>query len=325
MKDYRHLVTGALQATEISSPTSYRWFGALSAPIPPDAEAAMSAEDARRFLHYALKNRLYADFYCPGEARPPLEPLSSPSRVGGTSAFLATLSEANQGSGSREGGWQVIRTDGEFLVVERQGLQVWAHPREVSDEGGRVTVTMPKELFRLSPGFYMALSDCELPEEDFSQQIRYYFNLQPGAAAALMRSLTTGLNRGRVAFRLKVVDDANRYSRSDAGVLYAHRRDLPAVLAQVEMSCRELDPPLKPSTPAFVQELAPGLGFAENPPDASESFGTSRCELLAEALLRAHEQSIVEINDQLAIVDECFAQAGLTLEAPYLNSRADNA
>src|SRR5262245_27191015 len=98
MKDYRHLVAGVLAETEITSSTSYRWFGAVNAPIPPEAEAAMSAEDARRFLRYALKNRLYADFYCPGAARPDLQALPSSQRAGGASTFLAALSDANQGS-----------------------------------------------------------------------------------------------------------------------------------------------------------------------------------------------------------------------------------
>jgi lantibiotic modifying enzyme len=75
---------------------------------------------------------------------------------------------------------------------------------------------------------------------------------------------------------------------------------------------------LKPLTPAFTKELAPGLGVAENPP-GGESFGLHRCRVLAEALVKSKEGGKKSVKAALATVERCFADAGIVLEQPYLN------
>jgi hypothetical protein len=166
----------------------------------------------------------------------------------------------------------------------------------------------------------MALGDCELTQDDPYQQIRYYWNIEASGAAPLMRLLTTRLNQQRIPFRFKVIADEASYVRTDAGVLYAHRCDLAAVSAVVEECYLHLGPRLKPLTPAFTQEIAAGVGFAESPPDPAESFGTARCEVLAEAILRAHEASATGLDERMAVVETCFVEHGLQLDAPYLNA-----
>jgi hypothetical protein len=37
----------------------------------------------------------------------------------------------------------------------------------------------------------------------------------------------------------------------------------------------------------FTRPLAPGIGFAENPFSSAESFGTSRCKIIAQGLVNA--------------------------------------
>jgi hypothetical protein len=323
MKNYRDMLREVLRAIDIVSPTSYRWFGVPCATMSPQAEAVTAPQDARAFLRYALKNRLYADFYCPGVARPSVE-MTAP-RTGTMSAFLRSLSEANCGSGSRDPGWKVLGSDGPFEVVERLGLRIWAHPTEVTAQASAtqptdatVALTMPKELFRLSPGFYMALGDCEFPEAETSNQIRFYWNLGANAAIPLMQSLTKRLNQRRVPFRLKVIDHEAGYSRTDAGVLYSQREAFTEVSGAVEETYNELNHWLKSRTPAFAQELAPGLGFAESPSDPNESFGTARCEQLAEGILRAQERHAADPEVRMSIVEACFVEAGVSLDTPYL-------
>jgi hypothetical protein len=324
MKDYRELICEVLRAVEINSPTSYAWFGVPSVVVSAEAQGAITRQDARMYLRYALKNRLYADFYCPGVVRAPADYHSAQIRT--ISPFLRAISDANAGSGSSSHGWRFLRNDGDALVLEKHGLHVWVNPTEVvanaltGDDGDyHIAVTMPKELFRLSPGFYMALGDRDLSDDVPEAQVRFYWNLDAQAAAPLMNLVTTSLNQRHIPFRLKVVDSETGYSRTDAGVLYVYRDDQEVVVELVEEIYEQLTPCPKWRTPAFALALAPGLGFAENPLDLTESFGTARCDLLAEGILRAHERRAGNVSERLGVVESCFKEASITLDAPYLN------
>jgi hypothetical protein len=77
---------------------------------------------------------------------------------------------------------------------------------------------------------------------------------------------------------------------------------------------------LKASTPAFTKPLAPGLGLSEDPAGGLDSFGMTRCGLLADAALRAAELGAVTIPERLDVVAARFAEDGIDLDAPYLNS-----
>ena len=79
-----------------------------------------------------------------------------------------------------------------------------------------------------------------------------------------------------------------------------------------------LTPHLRPEIPAFTLALAPGVGLAE---DADgESFGIRRCSLLADAIVRAHEQGIAGLEARVEAVAVRFAAAGVSIDAPYLES-----
>jgi HopA1 effector protein family len=328
MKDYRRLTLDLLRALEVDSATTYRWFGVVHEVVTGQSRAVMAPGDCRRALTYALQNRLYSDFYCSGGARaandiPPI------SRLCTMSPFLRSLSVANAGTGSRDSGWQVLRREGEFLVIERHGITIWAHPSEVVEVsaaplGGTecAAVSMPKELFRLSPGFYMALGNCELPMDQPGGEVRYYWNLQAQIAATAMGLLTTRFNKFNIPFRFKVLADEASYTRADAGVLYLRREDIETAGPVVEESYERLRERMKARTPAFTRELAPGLGFAESPSDLRESFGTSRCQRLTEGILRAHERQVSDLDGRLQVVEDCFVEAGITLDAPYLGPPA---
>ena len=69
--------------------------------------------------------------------------------------------------------------------------------------------------------------------------------------------------------------------------------------------------------PVFTKTLAPGLGVAEDP-GYTESFGQHRCRLLAEGLVRGHEQRIHNLEDRLRVVSDCFRAEGLDLDPPFL-------
>jgi hypothetical protein len=282
---------------------------------------AMGADTARSYLCDRLQAQLYASFYCAGGAVPH-QPQRMTDRPPGPSPFVDSLSRANSGGGSRESGWTVVRNDDDGrLVVRRRGLSLWARPEEIQGPdlapGSEVSVTLPPELLRLSPGFYMALGDEELDAEE--PVVRHYWHLRSEGGAALVAAATRELNGAGLPFRLKVLIDPSGYSRCDAGVLYSAWRDraevaglLPSILAGVAMH-------LRPSTPALTKPLAEGLAVAESPP-GGESFGMHRCGLLAEAAVRAFELDLETSGEQLDLVERHLDERGLVFDRPYLNA-----
>jgi hypothetical protein len=319
------LIEGALEAVIIDSPISFSWFGTRTGALPPRIRKAMGAATMRGYLRHNLQARLYRDFYCRGRATP-AEDGSSPRGSSGLTPFLLALSAANAGSGSREPGWIVQTVEDGRVVVRRDGLSVWvgpdetyAAPHEDLRTGDQRHVHFPKELLRLFSGFYMALGNQGLSQNPATTVVRFYWNLQSGGASPLLAAATQTLNSAQIPFHLKVLSDADLYNRCDAGVLYVEKPDYPRVAHAVRCMYAGLSKYLKPATPVFTKQLAPGLALAEEPPDSTESFGTNRCGLLAEGLIRAYERAIKPVSARMDLVAESFGDAGVSLKSPFLN------
>ena len=319
------LLEGALEAVIIDSPISFSWFGSRTGALPPRIRKAMGAATMRDYLRHNLQARLYRDFYCRGCATPTED--AGPARgSSGLTPFLLALSAANAGSGSREPGWIVRNVEDGRVVVQRDGLSVWvgrdetyAAPDEDLRTGDQCHVHFPKELLKLFPDFYMALGNRGLTQNPAPAVVRFYWNLQSGGAAPLLAAATQTLNSAQIPFHLKVLGDAGLYSRCDAGVLYVEKFDYPRVAHAVRCMYAGLSKYLKPATPVFTKHLAPGLALAEEPPDSTESFGTNRCGLLAEGLIRAYEQTIEPLPARMDVVAKIFGDAGVSLKSPFLN------
>jgi hypothetical protein len=327
MSEFRRLVAEALAATEVLSRTAYAWFGARSQGLPPEAEDLMGPDSTRAYLLYSLQTRLYTDFYCAGAARRELHNPEAATPAG-SSSFLGALSNANQTRQSREAGWTYLREEPRAVVLSHRehGLQLWVRPEEMytlgdgaPGPGTQVGVLMPKELLRLSPGFYMALGEAEFPTDGSALIVRHYWNLRSEGGSALVSAITTSLNAKGLAFRLKVVSDPARYSRCDAGVLYTLLAQQDTVGELVREVYALVAPALKPSVPALTKPLEPGLAVAEDPGEQAVSFGMSRCSLLAEAIVEAAEHGLERPEQRLAVAEQRFARDGISLDAPYLN------
>ena len=185
--------------------------------------------------------------------------------------------------------------------------------RTASVPGAAVDIRVPKEHLWLAPGFYTALSDAAVDVESARAVLRVYWNVTPAGAPALMRALTTRLNAGGVPFRLKIADHPFRLDRCDAAVLYLPGASLEAVRATLlEVGGRAGAAPAA-AIPAFTLELAPGVGLAEHDGGAA-SFGTVRCRLLAEAIVRAHRAGVRSSSERIAVVAERFAEDGVAIE-----------
>jgi hypothetical protein len=128
-------------------------------------------------------------------------------------------------------------------------------------------------------------------------------------------ALATRLNAEAVPFRLKVANHPYRLHRCDAGVLYLRGEVFRAVRGVLQEVAATLAADLRPEIPALTLMLAPGVGLAE---DDGESFGLSRCALLADGIVRAHERGSTEPAARVDVVAERFAEDGVRIDAPYL-------
>ena len=226
---------------------------------------------------------------------------------------------------------QAVEPDG-TLVVRRQrdDLLVWARADQFRSGGGapetgRVgRVRVGKELREMLQGYYAVFGDADRgqdEEHEPSDIVRFYWHLTAEGALPWIRALTGRFNAAGVAFHAKVLTDPASYVRADAGVLYVERRDVARamdLLPDLHVCAR---PGLRSTTPMFTKRLAPGLAVAEDPGDG-RSFGQHRCQLIAEALVRAFEAAAVGFDSRWQAVVDRFADEGLSVVRPWLNMQS---
>jgi len=214
----------------------------------------------------------------------------------------------------------------ELVETRSAGGQTDGHPMDdvhIDSENGPtagalVSMRLPKELLSISPGFYLACANRPMDPVRGRQMVRLYWNLRADGAVPFVAAATRRLNSADAAFRLKVLNDPDAFDRCDAAVIYLARDEYPGLADLILGLQAEIRDFLSPLTPVFTAELAPGLGFAEDPGTA-ESFGQQRCRLLANALVQSHESGSMDDAARLADVEIWFAQAGIDLAAAHLS------
>lgn len=326
MNRYVAQIESAVRALTFPSPRSYAWFGRRSPPLPPPIRRALTPPAARQYVRAGAQFQLYHDFYCQGLATPSVP---RPWRPGGprNTLFVEQLIAANGGQGCWEPGWQQQAVEAEQVVLRRGELTVWAGSAQyqpaaaplAANAGG--SLRFPKHLLGISPDFYTALSDTPLQPADYAALVRFYWNVDSRGALRLMTGATRLLNGEGLPFKLKVVNDPERFRRCDAAVLYVRQADYAAVWAVLSRLYADVSAHLGVGVPALTKPLAPGVGFAEDPGDG-DSFGLQRCLLIAEALICAQETRCTRFPARLQQVLNHFATAGISLEQPFVRPGA---
>jgi len=317
MSRYREQVAAALRAVKIRGPTRYAWLGHASRPLPAELEAEMDDGARQSYLASCLRAELYSSFYCHGRPVPARWGEREPATA--SPWLVAALSRANTGRGGWQRGWTVERLEDDAAVIATARIRARAPISDCEAPGGirpgaAVSVRLPKELPSLSPGFYTAVGDA--PAESALGEVRAYWHVTRSGAPELMGALTARLNAAEVPFRLKVADHPFRLERCDAAVLYLPAGRFDALRERLLDVAAALTAHLRPRIPAFTLALAPGVGLAEFDGGA-EGFGTRRCSLLADAIVRAHAQGLTGVAARVGAVAERFAEAGVRIDAPY--------
>lgn len=320
MSHYREQVELALRAVAVRSSTSYAWFGRASRPLPRTRTMAYDAAALREYLVGRLEAELYRSFYSRG--RPvPFRPGDAPP-VRPDAAFVGVLSACNGGHGGWDPGWRVEAADGSTLRVARDGFHMSVPTSECRPTrfaaGAFVSVRRTKEHRAVSPGFYFALSDADHARDGEDVEVHVYFHLTAAGAAPLIATATELLNEAGLPFGLKVLDHPAAYTRCDAAVLYLRNADFAPARCALREAVSACAPHLRSDPPAFTKPLSRGVAVCEHLPSHGASFGTSRCRLLAEGIVAAHDRGASRLSDRLDAVAHRFAESGLDLDVPYL-------
>lgn len=307
-------ITRMVAAVEVRSATSYLLNG---------RETLISGGKADELVMITtLSNVFYSGFYCrPAPGRTQMIDLGAGQDLG------PALSRANCGVGAWESGWTVcgVEVDGR-IAVRRNGLTVYATPGHFRSCTGALSLgevgrlRLGKELFEASPGFYMALGDCDQGDSrDDVITVRMYWSLRSEGAVPFIEAVTRVLNRAKAPFRAKTLSHRWAYARADAAVIYIEKQKYLEVFLELARLHGTLRGFLRESSPLFTKEIARGVGLAENP-RTGESFGQHRCRLVALGVWRAFTRGQMRRSARCAHVLDAFQEAGLDPLRPYLGA-----
>jgi hypothetical protein len=273
-----------------------------------------------------LADLLYYHWYAP--PRPERVPADTPEEV------LSRLRAADAGRHQFEEGWVVVPPihalgqigppPGAWAVAARRGQEVrWFDTGDFVYSGGvgvrpgpgaSIWVSGCRDSTSVVPGWWTtsvrAWSHATPP------MVRLYWAIEPIHLYALVATLTAVLSP-QLPWALKAPLVLQRCRSPDCLVLYlsavAWRAARPALQEVQKAFSRRLHDPV----PALTLRLAPGLALAEDP--ASDSFGMSRCRVLAQGLWPALETAPVTEHGVTQAAELALRTAGLRLDAPYLN------
>lgn len=240
--------------------------------------------------------------------------------------FVEQLSHANTGCERLDRGWTVslVLPTGHCLVQKNGLVRAVSAKEFVCDDaaiapGAKISLCWPKESRTMHPAFYYIFGSAITDQQDDDDLLRWYWNIKTVGALKLVHLLTQRLNKFQIPFRLKCLNDPAGYDRADAAVLYINKRFYRVATELLADVYQTVEDQLAPFTPLFSKQLAPGLGFAEEP-ETGESFGQQRCRILAKGIWNAHVLNRQTEHERLAEVAKQFELSGLSFDQPYLNS-----
>jgi hypothetical protein len=251
--------------------------------------------------------------------------------IGDDPSWIEALSSANASRDRWEEGWQVQQflPTGQVQAYKGGATRAFwpgefitrGSPGMAPQPGTPIAAFFPRESRNMQPGFYFIFGETAGDLQDEYSTVRYYWNIRRDGAAPLVRSLTGALNRYYVPFRFKIVNHPALLGRSDAAILYVSRRFY-RIAAEVSMDTHgAVAESLDGAVPLFTRRLQKGLAFAEDP-GTQESFGMSRCRLLAEGMWQAFQEGLSGTTERLERVRRHFETAGTSLQRAHLNFAA---
>lgn len=276
-----------------------------------------NSDASRQTFRQHIINTIYSNYY----TRPHQE--SSELKI--DQHFKEKLSAANQTKASYDYNWQVYHIDakgnafaqknGELRTLQ-QAQYVMADPKKKIAVNEWVHIILKKEDPDIQAPFFYVYSQHMMSQQ--VELIRFYWNIKPHGAPELIRELTSLFNKYRLPFMFKCLNDPSLYNRSDCAVLYIEKKDAHLTFYLVGEIIRKLNSYFNEGIPMFSLPLGKGVSFAEDP-GKGESFGMQRSRIIADAILSAHEQGIIDKKAREDYIFSFVEEQGLDLNAFFKN------
>jgi hypothetical protein len=266
-----------------------------------------------------LADVLYRDWYCDVGTKP---------RAHREDRDLCELLRAaHAGTGRWEAGWRVDNISSRGRVAVSRGperrvvhvIDCIAAAGSGADlrPGGVASVVARRDSETINLGDWVTFSATW--HENRDPVLRVYWNVMPDGAARLVEVLTTALDPD-IPFFLKCPRRPSDYDRRDAVVLYLPRRRFGDAAAAIAEAAQALGSALEAPVPPLTHRIAPGVAVAEDPFDAHQSFGTSRCTLVAAGIAACICEGRYESDHWQGAVLAAFEAAGLCATRPWADA-----
>ncbi|HEV2814717.1 MAG TPA: T3SS effector HopA1 family protein, partial [Solirubrobacteraceae bacterium] len=280
-----------LDAADLAGELYARWYAGWTEPDGPARAAPGGSRDLTEALRAAHAG----------------------SRVFDADWRARSVSSAGRVLAERAGETRLLATL-DYVALDRPGL-----PPRV---GGAVAAPRRRDSLEASAGFWLAAGDGWSGDAP-GGIVRVYWNVAADDAPALVTTLTAALRAGPDAWSLKLPADAADHVRCDVTVLYLPRPDFDAHAPALAAAAATLRDVLLPREPPLSLRLAPGVGLAEDPASGEQSFGTSRCTLIAEGVVEGLRAGAHDDDELLAAVLDRLRAAGIDPERPHLEPGSD--
>ncbi|MCU0469904.1 MAG: T3SS effector HopA1 family protein [Arcicella sp.] len=242
----------------------------------------------------ALQNLIYTEFYTKSTFQNSNYP--TPEAV---HQFSKKLRDVNTSKERFDEGWTVISVDYQGVILAQKG----SYKRHVQSgeyigvscfgrkpqQGDTLKLFVRKDYYEPEGGFYFVFGEHQA-EQNLQQNVRFYFNIKAEGSTRLVEQISTQLNLYQVPFQFKCLNHESLYQRADSAVLYLEKRYCSLTMRLLSAMIDTIKPYLKPDVPAFTLKLHDGIGFAENPLNPNESFGTNLSKVIANGIVSAVNQ-----------------------------------
>ena len=325
MSDHLDDVRRLFRATVVRSPMEYELAGRTHRVAPFGAgQSPMWAAHStgQPPLVVDLQTRIYDEAYC--------RPLGSRTEPSATAMpIIDVLSAANAGRDRWEAGWTLAQAMPNGYVMARKGdaahmfapgeFALAHHGHGHPGPGAPLHVLFTRESRTQQPGFYIVNGETPAPFGSDSRMTRIYWHIDESGAVPLVRAVSTLLNRYQVPFRFKSLSYSGVYTRSDAAVLFFAARYYGVITKLLPSIRAEVARHLHPHVPLLTKRLYDGVGLAEDPA-TGESFGMSRSQLLAQAIVDAYARGTQAEESRMQELAIQFQRNGLSLDRPHLRA-----
>jgi len=298
-------------------------------PLSSFGQNSGDDDQVKANLHLHLANSIYSNFYCPGTT----------NKISGEDATVLTvmpsaaerektiklLSAVNNTKNGLDYVWTVYLMDGNgtaFVAKNGEaralvpGQWEFFSPTDTSLKVGVVVnIKITREDTTMQPVFYHVKGQYMVSQQ--AEFVRIYFNTNFDGALILVDGISRVFNHYKLPFLFKCLNHPDLFNRTDSAVLYLSKQHFRFGSDLLRTILPKVKPFLKQEVPLFTMMIIPGVSFSEDPGNG-QSFGMSRCNMLAEGIVNAFVKDIKGGLSQMTEILKVFGKNGITTSQIYL-------